>query len=538
MVKKSLKSGGFLLTTGILITLMVSVIAFIIKPQEILNIQEYQEKQAQYLRPWLLQIEDYTFNSIKRYEEQLEKENINETKKKIALNHIDREEQKEERRKQKFWFYSYVFISLIFLFNFTLYYFLSITKVKKKKGLISSILTLSIFLAFLAFCAFTVQSADSFKAYYAGRYLYFNQYIYYLGIIIILPILLTIAHFKWLYGKPLLIKLTASYNTFLVFVILFITFLFCLISHQDFIDVFYHKNYTYQNVRNIVTIGATALFLFLLKTVVNYSKVLTNIKNGLFYPFVFLFRILIGSLVIYSLFFFSSFITVLIERDTLFYYRTETLLDFIIKAYEYAPIKIITYILIAHSIIWLVIKLSGLGKEGWLNPSDPWLPHNNIDPIPNEIDEGIRLAKANKINSKNVAKVSKMLDIGLNKTNALKIKYKQILEKWKNQEALSDQDWRNYGNKMGYGRHYQYSRFSMGSIRQRYIEEIHTLDWKIREANEIKTKIDTELINEMAFQSVEGTVTSKQIDSPSKIFKTFNKQLKANLKTIKKDDFD
>jgi len=525
MIKRLLNSLYLILFISIIISVIVVVTSLVIKPDRILDYDcfDYYENKA--LQVWHLQ---------KRNKEAFSTEGV---KPSVAEFRKELEFRIENWRKKRFWFRAGFVVMITGLFLWVWYLFGLLTNIKRKK-LLSASITLSLFLLFLAHNAFRAAEFEEFRLLFISKGFYFLIRTYLWSVVLLLPVLLAILHYRWLYGKRLLLKLTASYDGFLTFIFLLIVTLLSLYYHQDFINVFYHGNFNFVYTRNLLTVGIIGIILFGFRSIVNYSDVLRKIKNQLFYLLVFTFRMILGSIIPYFIVLFSFMLLEASERNRGFE-RLKSFSTFMNRAENDFSINFILVFAVIHLVVWLILQNNKRYRDGWLNPADPWLPHNNIDPIPQEIIDGIDMAKNNKINAENVGKVSEMLDVGLNKINALKIKYRQILDKWKNQEALSDEDWRKEGNQKGYGRHYEYSRFSMGSIRNRYLEEMHKLEWLTRSANEIKTRIDTDLLKEMGFQKVGQIVTTNlSQDNSTGVFKQFNKKLKSKLKKIKADDFD
>lgn len=416
----------------------------------------------------------------------------------------------EEGDDKKFISFLKLWATLIFAFTLTCFAFAHLIK-KKKRRLAYWIIGL-IHLVVLLFSAFSAQDYSKFRKLFFGSGIKYVVLGFLWISLVCLPLFLMITHAKWLYGSKLKHWFKKNYYKLLNWVIATPIVLLLLYNIRSIYSSISDFEWNFSTTRNIITILFLLVVLAIGSRYVSYRVISRNARQTFFPVFMQLFRFVISILFSYGVIFLTlTFLNPNLKAENVMFFN-----DFsaaISNANELFPFSLAwKWLLGVHITIWLIANTS-LGKKepkGWHTPNDPWLPENVVETIPKEILEVEKMTKWNRISQKNISKVMKNLDVGLEKLHAQKRKYNQYLERWKNQESLSDQDWREFGNKKG-ARTQEYSRFSVGSIKQTYLELIYEVDYYIRESNKIQTKYLGHEITEMAFQQTEShNISSKK----------------------------
>ena len=469
-----LKTLKFLFFTSIIIVLILGSISYIIKPQEILNIKEYDKAQYENLSIWGLGKADYSFSN---YLENRDYKPDDEAKRKEMAKKLEEYYSKnDEKRQTRFWIYTYLLAIIITLFNLVLYKFLSLIK-KKKKALKASFFTLSIFIFFTIYTIFKIDSLNDYKYAFIGDtlptiYLFFLR-----GVTIGVPIVIGFSFFKWIYSKEFPSKFAPKYNRFFYLPILLLLFAFSFQLYFDDIVSVIYGNDTLENVRSAI-LGAS-IFLVCL-TILFFgrkSKGLKNIKKSLLPSTTFLFQILIASIGVYALVFFSLLFEIIVEKnktnwvlDKNIYYIGSVLKDF--------PFQYIYYIGIVNVITLLLINRARRKKEDLEYDDDPWLLKNN--PLDTSRLYHLEMSLRKDLTD-NVEKLIEDVERELSYLHDMKQRYLFLLKQWQSITPMSDQQWRDWGENPRQ-RRYHYN--TMSNIIQGFNSEIFKVDQYLKRYNE------------------------------------------------------
>lgn len=392
--------------------------------------------------------------------------------------------------------------SILFIFTLTCYIFLHLIKKRKIK--------ITYWIIGLSYLIITLISAFRVNEYTNFREHFFSNGIEFMWIgclwvsFICLPLFLIIIHANWLYGKNLKSWFKKYYYPLLNWVIA--TPIFLIIGYNSK-TIFHSLNtfeWNFSTTRNIITIAFALLVLVIGRNYVSYRVISRNNRKGFLPIFVQISRFVIGTLVA-SFIILLTLIFVNVDSDAnavLFYNDFSASFSNAIRLF---PQKAVWFLLGIHFFVWAISRIGDKKKQVTsYSMDDPWLPQNVIELIPDEILEVEKMTKWNHLSNENINKAMKNADVGLEKLHAQKVKYNQYLERWKNMETLSDQDWIDFGNKKGTSRPFQYSRFSVGYFKECFLEKIFEVDYYIRETNRIQTKFLGKEILDMAFQETEG----------------------------------